>query len=55
MDEAFQLLERACDDRDSILIYLKRYPAFGQLRGDPRIAKVYRRIGFPEWSWRSGR
>jgi len=48
MDEAFQLLERACDDRDSILIYLKRYPAFSLLRSDPRIAKIYQRIGFPE-------
>jgi eukaryotic-like serine/threonine-protein kinase len=47
MDEAFQLLERACEDRDSILIYCKRYPAFRLLQGDPRIAQVYRRIGFP--------
>jgi serine/threonine-protein kinase len=48
MDEAFQLLERACEDRDSILIYCKRYPAFRLLQSDPRMAQVYRRIGLPE-------
>ena len=48
MDEAFQLLERACEDRDSILIYCKRYPAFQLLQSDPRMQQVYRRIGFSE-------
>jgi serine/threonine protein kinase/Tfp pilus assembly protein PilF len=48
LDEAFQLMERACDDRDSILVYSKRHPAFGPLRGDPRMTKILQRIGFPE-------
>ena len=48
MDEAFQLLDQACEDRDSILIYCKRYPAFRLLQSDPRMAQVYRRIGFPD-------
>jgi serine/threonine-protein kinase len=47
VDEAFQLLERACEERDSILIYSKRHPAFGLLQGDPRMAEIHRRIGFP--------
>jgi len=48
VDEAFQLLDRGCVDRDSILIYAKRHPAFGLLRGDPRMPQLLRRIGFPE-------
>ena len=48
VDEAFQLLERACEERDSILIYSKRHPAFSLLQGDPRMAEIHRRIGFPE-------
>jgi serine/threonine-protein kinase len=48
MDEAFQLLEQACEDRDSILIYCKRYPAFRLLQGDPRMTQIYHRIGFPD-------
>jgi serine/threonine protein kinase/tetratricopeptide (TPR) repeat protein len=48
IDEAFQLLERACDERDSILLYSKRHPAFFALHADPRMADIYRRIGFPE-------
>jgi serine/threonine-protein kinase len=48
VDEAFQLLERACEDRDSILVYSKRHPGFLLLQGDPRMAEIHRRIGFPE-------
>ncbi len=48
VDEAFQLLERACEERDSILIYSKRHPAFGLLQSDPRMGGIHRRIGFPE-------
>jgi serine/threonine-protein kinase len=48
IDEAFHLLEQACDDRDSILIYAKRHPAFSVLRKDPRMEGLYRRIGLPE-------
>jgi eukaryotic-like serine/threonine-protein kinase len=45
VDEAFQLLEQACDDRDYQLIYAKRHPGFSLLQSDPRIEVIYRRIG----------
>jgi len=48
IDEAFQLLHRACDDRDAALIYAKRYPTFRLLQGDPRMTEIYRRIGLPD-------
>jgi tetratricopeptide (TPR) repeat protein len=48
MDETFDLLERACDEHDGILVYSKRYPFFRQLQADPRMARIYRRIGFPD-------
>ena len=48
VDEAFALLNRACDDRDGILMFSKRFPAFALLQKDPRMAEIYRRIGFPE-------
>ncbi len=48
IDEAFQLLHRACDDRDAALIYAKRYPTFRLLQADPRMTEIYRRIGFPD-------
>lgn len=48
LDEAFELLERACDDRDYILIYSKRHLGFSALQADPRMAAIHRRIGFPE-------
>jgi serine/threonine-protein kinase len=47
LDEAFALLHRACDERDGVLIYCRGYPALGPLQGDPRMADIYRRIGFP--------
>jgi tetratricopeptide (TPR) repeat protein len=48
LDEAFALLERACDDRDSILIYSKRHLGFRLLQDDPRMAAIHRRIGFTD-------
>jgi serine/threonine-protein kinase len=48
VDEAFQLLDRACEDRDSILVYSKRHPGYSLLQSDPRMAQIHRRIGFPE-------
>ena len=48
MDEAFHLLDQACDDRDYLLIWVKRHPGFSVLQGHPRIAEIYRRIGLPE-------
>ena len=48
MDETFELLDRACDEHDGILVYSKRYPFFKQLQADSRMARIYRRIGFPD-------
>jgi eukaryotic-like serine/threonine-protein kinase len=47
-DEAFDRLARACDEHDYILIYSKRHLGFSVLHGDPRMADIYRRVGFPE-------
>ena len=48
VDKAFQLLDQACDDRDGVLIFSKRYPAFALLQRDPRMERIYKRIGFPD-------
>jgi tetratricopeptide (TPR) repeat protein len=48
MDAAFELLDRACEEHDGILVYSKRYPFFSPLQADPRMARIYRRIGFPD-------
>ena len=48
MDDTFELLERACDEHDGILVYSKRYPFFRLLQNDPRMERIYRRMGFPE-------
>jgi len=48
MDNTFELLERACDEHDGILVYSKRYPFFRLLQNDPRMERIYRRMGFPE-------
>jgi hypothetical protein len=48
MDATFELLDRACDEHDGILVYSKRYPFFTRLQTDPRMERIYRRIGFPE-------
>jgi serine/threonine-protein kinase len=45
VDEAFRLLERACEERDGILIYSRRYPAFALLQGDSRMQNIYTRVG----------
>ncbi len=47
-DDAFRLLDQACDDRDSILIYAKRHPGFSLLQADPRITHILRRMGLPD-------
>lgn len=49
LDEAFNYLEKAYDDRDPVLIMLKYeqwVPA--ALREDPRFQQLLDRIGFPE-------
>src|SRR2546426_1891004 len=48
MDDTFELLERAGDEHDGILVYSKRDPFLKLLQADPRMEHIYRRIGFPE-------
>jgi len=48
MDAAFELLERACDEHDGVLVYAKRYPFFKILQADPRMEGIHRRVGFPD-------
>ena len=48
LDEAFDYLEKAFDDRDPSLILLKYEPWVPEvLRADPRFQKILDRIGFP--------
>ena len=53
MDEAFELLERACDEHDGILVYSKRYPFLDVLQADPRMQGIYRRVGLPDTTARA--
>jgi hypothetical protein len=48
MDEAFEWLERAYDERDGSLAFIKTDPAYDGLRSDPRFQDLLRRINFPE-------
>jgi hypothetical protein len=44
-DQAFEWLEKACDDGSEELIYLNVDQTFDPLRSDPRFKKLVRRIG----------
>lgn len=44
-DQAFQLLEKAYDDRDEFLTWLRTDPRLDSLRSDPRLSEMMRRIG----------
>ncbi len=43
-DNAFAWMERAIDERDSIIIPIKTYPFFDPMRADPRFAALLRRM-----------
>lgn len=47
-DQAFEWLEKAYQERSSWLVFLKTDPQFDNLRSDPRLASLIRRIGFPK-------
>jgi serine/threonine-protein kinase len=45
LDQAFDWLEIACDERDSFLVALRADPLFDPLRADARFAGLLRRVG----------
>jgi hypothetical protein len=45
-EQAFHWLERACQERDPMLVNVARDPTFDPLRGDARFAALLRKIGF---------
>ncbi len=47
MDEAFRWMNKAVDDRESLLAMLKTSPTFDVLREDARFDELLRRIGLP--------
>jgi hypothetical protein len=47
-DKAFQWLERAFEEHDPTLVYLKIWPMFDGLRSDPRFQDLLHRMNFPE-------
>ena len=46
-DEAFKWLKEACNERDSLVIWLKVDPTLDNLRGDPRFAQLLIDMGLP--------
>jgi hypothetical protein len=46
-DQAFKLVDKACEERFGVMIYLKVYPAFDNLPSNPRFDQLLRRIGLP--------
>jgi tetratricopeptide (TPR) repeat protein len=47
-EKALQSLERASEERDPNLVYLKVFPEWDSLRDEPRFQDLVRRINFPE-------
>ena len=47
-EEAISRLERAAEDRDSILPEINVWPGLDPLRADPRVQALLRRMNFPE-------
>jgi len=48
MDQAFEFLERAFEERDGWLLFAKMSPYYDPLRSDPRFQDLLRRMNFPE-------
>ncbi len=44
-DRAFEWLQKAYDERSSILVYLNAEPMFDNVRGDPRFSELLKKIG----------
>ena len=46
-DEAFRILEKAVEQRNSLLVFFKEDPSFDDLHSDPRWQLLLRRMNFP--------
>ena len=46
-EQAFEWLRRACDERDTFVVYLKVDPTMDNLRSDPRFARLVKDMGLP--------
>ena len=44
-EQAFEWLRKACDERDTFVVYLKVDPTMDHLRKDPRFAQVLKEMG----------
>jgi hypothetical protein len=47
-DLAIAALEKACENRETTLVFLKVWPTFDPLRADPRFQEIARRVGLRE-------
>jgi serine/threonine protein kinase/tetratricopeptide (TPR) repeat protein len=44
-EQTLEWLEKACEERSSLLVYLKVWPMFDPLRSEPRFQAVVKRVG----------
>jgi TolB-like protein/DNA-binding winged helix-turn-helix (wHTH) protein/Tfp pilus assembly protein PilF len=49
-DEAMAWLERAYEEHDQWIVYIKAYPGWDDLRSEPRFQTLLRRMNFPRYS-----
>ena len=47
LDRAFDLLDRAVDEREFLIVTLKFNPIFDAIRNDARFDALLKRVGFP--------
>jgi hypothetical protein len=47
-DEAMACLERAYEEHDQWMVYIKSYPGWDALRSEPRFQALVRRMNFPQ-------
>jgi tetratricopeptide (TPR) repeat protein len=47
-DEAMARLERAYEEHDQWMVYIKAYPGWDALRSEPRFQALVRRMNFPQ-------
>jgi len=46
-DQAFEWLRKACDERESQVIFVKVDPTLDHLRSDPRFGQILKDMGLP--------